>query len=57
MESNWPSDRLNSLSANDAYMRNDRMIDPKLRLLHDLTEEERNEASRQYVHQHVYLFL
>lgn len=49
MEGTWSSDRLNSLSEFDVYMRNDRMIDPKLRFVHDLTEEQRNEASRRYV--------
>ncbi len=40
--------RQNQLSEREVMLRNDRMSDPKLRQASDLTDDERNEASRKY---------
>lgn len=49
MENPFGETRLNQLSERDVLLRNERMVDPKLRFTADMTDEERSEASRKHV--------
>lgn len=40
--------RLNTLSEKEVLLRNERMVDPKLRFTSDMTTEDRNRISREY---------